>query len=65
MPRVEDALITSRQQAEHSPFSARSQVEKNKTPVAKKRAGVYCTPQINISPKSGVICPYCIYITRE
>jgi len=32
VPRVEHAFITSRQQAEHSPLSARSQVEKNKTP---------------------------------
>ena len=32
VPMVETALITLRQQAELSPLSGRSQVEKNKTP---------------------------------
>jgi hypothetical protein len=42
------------------PLSGNSQVRKNRPRSDKKRAGGDCTPQINISPKSGVICPFCI-----
>ena len=53
VPKGECALITLGQQ----PLTAGSQVtlriQKTRPPYAKKTAGVYCTPQINISPKSG------------